>query len=268
MAAGRWMLTVCAALHASTAARAYPVLRDTTLVRDPRVAAQFARNAMIASNSTLASQAGIEMLKRGGNAVDAAVAVGFALAVAYPDAGNLGGGGYMLIHLANGRDLALDYREVAPARATRDMYLRADGTVSDEGVIGYKASGVPGSVAGLCEALRRYGTLPLRTVMSPEGSGYQKDRRTETCHGADCGRAQPRSIGDDRHEGEKSGLPEAGGSRNQRQPSGFATRNRHNRPVIHVITFNNTLDPYRNKSYLIQYISMHKSYNFYKLGNL
>jgi gamma-glutamyltranspeptidase/glutathione hydrolase len=106
-------------------------------------------------------------MKDGGNAVDAAVATGFALAVAYPEAGNIGGGGYMVIRMADGRVAALDYRETAPLAATRDMYVGADGKVNGESVIGPKASGVPGSVAGMLEAHRKFGVLPLRRVMAP-----------------------------------------------------------------------------------------------------
>jgi gamma-glutamyltranspeptidase / glutathione hydrolase len=130
-------------------------------------AAVFGSHAMIASDAPLAGQAGIEILKRGGNAVDAAVAVGFALAVAYPEAGNLGGGGYMVIHMADGRNAALDYREVAPLAATRDMYLDASGTLTNKSVVGTLASGVPGAVAGLTEALSKYGTMSLPQVMAP-----------------------------------------------------------------------------------------------------
>ncbi len=127
----------------------------------------FAPHAMVASSSIIASEAGLEILKAGGNAVDAAVAVGFALAVAYPEAGNIGGGGYMLIHLADGRTAALDYRETAPRGASRDMYLDSAGQLTQAGVIGRAASGVPGSVAGLTAALARYGSLPLERVMAP-----------------------------------------------------------------------------------------------------
>src|SRR3954470_16863291 len=112
-------------------------------------AASFARQAMVASNNRLASEAGIEIMKRGGNAVDAAVATGFALAVAYPEAGNLGGGGNMVIRMADGRVAALDYREIAPLAATRDMYLDSTGTLTRNSVVGPLASGVPGAVAGL-----------------------------------------------------------------------------------------------------------------------
>lgn len=122
---------------------------------------------MVASSSRLAAEAGVEILKRGGNAVDAAVAVGFALAVAYPEAGNLGGGGYMVIRMADGRIAALDYRETAPAAASRNMFVGPDGKLTGGSLIGPLASGVPAAVAGLAEALRRYGTLPLAEVLQP-----------------------------------------------------------------------------------------------------
>ena len=122
---------------------------------------------MVASSSELASEAGVQVMKEGGNAVDAAVATGFALAVAYPEAGNLGGGGYMVIRMADGRVAALDYREVAPLAATRDMYVDASGKLTGESVIGPKASGVPGAVAGMVEAHRKYGALPLAKVLAP-----------------------------------------------------------------------------------------------------
>ena len=127
----------------------------------------FGAHAMVASDAPLGSAAGVEILKRGGNAGDAAVAVGFAIAVAYPEAGNIGGGGYMVIHMADGRAAALDYREVAPLAATRDMYLDANGKLTDRSVVGPTASGVPGAVAGLTAALAKYGTLSLAEVMAP-----------------------------------------------------------------------------------------------------
>jgi len=129
--------------------------------------ATFAPSTMIASNSVLASQAGDEILRQGGNAVDAAVAVGFALAVTFPYAGNLGGGGYMVIRMADGRTAAVDYREVAPLAATRDMYIDPNGKLTEESVIGYKASGVPGAVAGMAAALARFGVKSLRDVLQP-----------------------------------------------------------------------------------------------------
>jgi gamma-glutamyltranspeptidase/glutathione hydrolase len=121
----------------------------------------------VASVDADASAAGIAVLRSGGNAVDAAVAVGFALAVVYPEAGNLGGGGYMVIHMADGRAAALDYREIAPLAATRDMYLDAQGNLTDRSIVGPLASGVPGAVAGLTAALARYGSLSLSEVMAP-----------------------------------------------------------------------------------------------------
>ncbi len=121
-----------------------------------------ARHAMVASAHELASQAGIEILKRGGNAVDAAVAVGFVLAVVHPEAGNLGGGGYMVIRMADGRLKAIDYRETAPASARPGMFQN-----SMEARVGYKASAVPGTVAGLAMAHRLFGSRPWRELLEP-----------------------------------------------------------------------------------------------------
>jgi gamma-glutamyltranspeptidase/glutathione hydrolase len=123
--------------------------------------------AMVVSGSPLASQIGADILRRGGNAVDAAVAVGFALAVVHPEAGNLGGGGFMVIRLADGRVRTIDYRETAPAKATHDMYIDSTGAVTDKSVTGYLAPGVPGSVAGMAEASRRYGTMTMAQVLEP-----------------------------------------------------------------------------------------------------
>ncbi len=127
----------------------------------------FGDSAMVASNSSFASEAGVEILRAGGNAVDAAVAVGYALAVTYPFAGNIGGGGFMNIRLADGRVLSLDYREMAPLAASRDMYLNAEGKLTDRSVVGHLASGVPGAVAGMHEALARHGSLSLAQVIAP-----------------------------------------------------------------------------------------------------
>jgi gamma-glutamyltranspeptidase / glutathione hydrolase len=127
-----------------------------------------ARAAMVGSTDEHASRAGLEILRRGGNAIDAAVAVGFALAVTHPAAGNLGGGGFMVIRLADGRETTIDYRERAPARAHRDMFLDATGTpVAARSQTGPLAAGVPGSVAGMAYAQRKYGKLPLATVIAP-----------------------------------------------------------------------------------------------------
>jgi gamma-glutamyltranspeptidase / glutathione hydrolase len=127
-----------------------------------------AQHAVVVSANELASQAGVDMMKAGGNAVDAAVATGFALAVVFPEAGNLGGGGFMLIRMADGAVHFLDYREKAPAAATPNMYLDAQGNVIENAsLLGYKAIAVPGSVAGLSFAQKTYGKLPLAQVMAP-----------------------------------------------------------------------------------------------------
>jgi gamma-glutamyltranspeptidase/glutathione hydrolase len=127
-----------------------------------------ARHGMVASSEPLASQAGVEILQAGGNAVDAAVAVGFAMAVTFPQAGNLGGGGFMLIRMANGDAIVIDYREQAPAAATRGMYQDAQGNLlPGASTIGARAAGVPGTVMGLALAEEKYGHLGLARVMAP-----------------------------------------------------------------------------------------------------
>ena len=127
-----------------------------------------APHAMVATVHELASQAGVDIMKQGGNAVDAAVAVGFALAVVHPQAGNLGGGGFMLFRNTTGDVHFLDFREKAPAAATATMYQDKSGRVIPEmSVLGYKSVGVPGSVAGLAYAQKHWGKLPLAKVMAP-----------------------------------------------------------------------------------------------------
>jgi gamma-glutamyltranspeptidase/glutathione hydrolase len=127
-----------------------------------------AQHAMVVSVHELASRVGMEIMQGGGNAVDAAVATGFALAVVHFPAGNIGGGGFMLIRMADGQTHFLDYREQAPAAATRDMFLDAQGNVIEGASdIGYKSIGVPGSVAGMVYAERKYGKLTLKQVMAP-----------------------------------------------------------------------------------------------------
>jgi gamma-glutamyltranspeptidase/glutathione hydrolase len=147
-----FLLAPAASLPRSSAsARTFPASREP--VRAP--------HAMVASTKQIASQVGVDILRRGGNAVDASVAVAFALAVTHPVAGNLGGGGFMLIRLRDGRTTAIDYREVAPLAATRDLYLDAEGNlIKGEGssTVGYRAAGVPGTVAGLELALKKYGS--------------------------------------------------------------------------------------------------------------
>jgi len=127
-----------------------------------------ARHAMVVSAHELATQVGVDILKKGGNAVDAAVATGFALAVVYPQAGNLGGGGFMVIRFPDGSATTIDYREKAPLKAHRDMYLDDRGEViPNASTLGYRACGVPGSVAGLHLAWSRYGTLPWKELLEP-----------------------------------------------------------------------------------------------------
>ncbi|MBF0751948.1 MULTISPECIES: gamma-glutamyltransferase [unclassified Pasteurella] len=129
----------------------------------------YAKNGMVASEQAIATKVGVEILKQGGNAVDAAVAVGFALAVVLPNAGNIGGGGFMVLHNEKtGEDLALDFRETAPLKASRDMYLDANGQVEDgKSLFTHFAVGVPGTVAGMELALKKWGTMPLHKVLEP-----------------------------------------------------------------------------------------------------
>ena len=127
-----------------------------------------ARNGMVVSSQHLASKVGVDILKAGGNAVDAAVAVGYAQAVVNPCCGNIGGGGFMTIHLADGRDTFINCREKAPAAASADMYLDAEGNVvKNASLLGYLAAGVPGTVLGLDTAQRKYGKLTRAQVMKP-----------------------------------------------------------------------------------------------------
>lgn len=128
-----------------------------------------ANNGMVVSQEKHASEAGLEMLKAGGNAVDAAVATGFALAVTHPQAGNLGGGGFMLVYLhETGETVAVDYREIAPALASHDMFIGSDGEVNNtEARFSHKSSGTPGTVKGLLEVHAKYGNLPRERVLAP-----------------------------------------------------------------------------------------------------
>jgi gamma-glutamyltranspeptidase/glutathione hydrolase len=133
----------------------------------PREAVR-APKGMVVSDEPLASQAGVDILKRGGNAVDSAVAVAFALAVAQPAAGNIGGGGFMLVRMADGRAGFVDYRETAPGPSSRDMYIRADGSLDSEAAtIGYRSVAIPGTVAGMELALKTYGTMKWADVIAP-----------------------------------------------------------------------------------------------------
>lgn len=144
-----------------------------------------AKNGMVVSDEKLASDAGVEIMKQGGNAVDAAVAVAFALAVVEPQAGIIGGGGFMLVRLAKGRTAFVDYRETAPEKSSRLMYTKANG--SDDPIaslVGYRAVGVPGTVAGMSLALRQFGTMKLAQVMAPAirlaDDGFPVDARLAT----------------------------------------------------------------------------------------
>lgn len=136
-------------------AASYPPIKDTT-------------TGLALSSHALATKIGKEVLDNGGNAIDAAVAVGYALAVVHPAAGNIGGGGFAVIHLANGQNITLDFREKAPLKATRDMYLDKNGNVIPESsTIGYLAAGVPGTVAGMSAMLEKYGTKKLQDLIAP-----------------------------------------------------------------------------------------------------
>src|SRR5437868_10085867 len=141
-----------------------PLVPDASVARTAVAASRApvrAPHGMVASANRIATEVGVDVLKRGGNAVDAAIAVGFALAAVYPSAGNIGGGGFMLIRLRDGRTTAIDYREMAPAVATRNIYLDEKGNlIEGEGssTLGYRAAGVPGTVAGMALALKKYGS--------------------------------------------------------------------------------------------------------------
>ncbi len=127
-----------------------------------------ALHGVVASSEPLASEVGVQIMKKGGNAVDAAVAVAFALAVTHPFAGNIGGGGFMLIRMRDGATAFVDYREMAPGAASRDMYLDANGNViKAASIVGYRAVGVPGTVAGMYLALQKYGTMKWSDVIQP-----------------------------------------------------------------------------------------------------
>src|SRR5271168_4782533 len=125
------------------------------------------RNAMVVAQEPLAADVGVAVLKAGGNAMDAAVAVGFALAVTYPFAGNLGGGGFMLARFADGRTTFIDFREKAPLAATRNMYLDSKGDVTADSLVGWRSAGVPGTVRGLELAHQKYGRKPWAELLDP-----------------------------------------------------------------------------------------------------
>jgi gamma-glutamyltranspeptidase/glutathione hydrolase len=125
------------------------------------------RNGMVVSDDSLASEVGLDLLRSGGNAVDAIVATALAMAVTYPEAGNIGGGGFIVARFADGREVALDFREIAPKAATRNMYIDEKGDVAPTSLTGHLASGVPGAVAGLHAMHKRYGKLAWHDVVNP-----------------------------------------------------------------------------------------------------
>jgi gamma-glutamyltranspeptidase/glutathione hydrolase len=166
-----FLLLPAARSHAQTAAElpgnsAHSAKHPSTSDTWPQQAVR-GSHAMVATDEALGSQAGVTILKQGGNAVDAAVAVAFALAVVEPAAGNIGGGGFMLVRLADGKTNFFDYREVAPAQATRDMYIQNGKLIPDASTLGYRSVAVPGTVAGLELALKTHGTMKLSQVMAP-----------------------------------------------------------------------------------------------------
>src|ERR1700732_1639710 len=137
-------------------------------VRAASVAPVGAEHGMVVTAHKLATKVGVDVLERGGNAVDAAVAVGYAMAVVYPAAGNLGGGGFMTIQLADGRKTFLDFRETAPKGATANMYLDKDGNViKGLSTKGHPAAGVPGSVSGMEYAREKHGTMKRAELIAP-----------------------------------------------------------------------------------------------------
>jgi gamma-glutamyltranspeptidase/glutathione hydrolase len=167
-------LTAVLVSRGGAAPAAAPAGQDTTRLFAPEwqyprgsIAPVRSTAGMVVTTDRVASEVGAEVLRRGGNAVDAAVATHFALAVVNPEAGNIGGGGFMVVRMADGTTAALDFREMAPGRATRDMFLDAAGNVTDKSTEGHLAAGVPGSVAGMWEAHRRFGRLPWAELVQP-----------------------------------------------------------------------------------------------------
>jgi gamma-glutamyltranspeptidase / glutathione hydrolase len=168
------LVSACTTAPPPAPAPSYPATAPTATVSFPAdwphrstASAVTGRNGVVTSDAALASQVGVDIMKGGGNAVDAAIAVGFALAVVYPEAGNLGGGGFTVLRMADGRVAAIDFREVAPLAATRNMFVDDSGRLTRKSVVGPLASGVPGSVAALVGTHQRYGVLPLARVVAP-----------------------------------------------------------------------------------------------------
>lgn len=148
----------------------------------------------VSSAEAHASEIGLDVLRKGGNAVDAAVAVGFALAVTHPSAGNLGGGGFLVVRLADGTTAAIDYREKAPSAASRDMYLDAKGEPSNERLLGPKAAGIPGTVAGLGLAHKRFGSLPWKDLVMPAVALARDGHALDRFHAEDLAYGSDRMV--------------------------------------------------------------------------
>src|SRR6478736_7492593 len=143
------------------------LLVTTTISTDAARQPVRARHGMAVAMESQAADVGVAVLQKGGNAVDAAVAMGFAMAATHPFAGNLGGGGFMLIRFADGRSTFIDFREMAPAKASRNMYLDAKGDLTKDSVEGWRSSGVPGTVRGFEVALTKYGTRKWTDTVAP-----------------------------------------------------------------------------------------------------
>jgi len=158
----------------------------------PRLA--IGRRGAVTSAEAQASEAGLAILRKGGNAIDAAVAVGFALAVTHPSAGNLGGGGFMVVRMADGTVAALDYRERAPGKASRDMYLNPQGELTNDRLVGPKAAGIPGTVAGMAMAHARFGRLPWAQVLEPAVRLASEGSVLDEWHALDLERGAERML--------------------------------------------------------------------------
>ncbi len=171
-----WMIPVVAITACAPAAPATgpnngaqlaPDFPDDWGIPASSVVPVLATDGMVSTTDRVASEIGAEILRRGGNAVDAAIATHFALAVINPEAGNIGGGGFMIVRMTDGTTASLDFREKAPMAATRNMYLDEEGNLTDKSIVGHLAAGVPGSVAGMWEAHERFGTLPWAELLRP-----------------------------------------------------------------------------------------------------
>ncbi|MFO0616004.1 MAG: gamma-glutamyltransferase [Polyangiaceae bacterium] len=212
---------VASASASSAPSAAPPITRSLPKGKDeaPRVA--LGTHGAVASQEANATDIGLAVLKKGGNAVDAAIAVAFALAVTHPIAGNIGGGGFMVVHMRDGRDVAIDYREVAPGKATRDMYLDKKGNVSSEATLGAKSGGIPGTVAGLALAHAKFGTIAWKDLVAPAitlaEEGFVIDAQAAKDIAQNVPKMQDEKLGADGHQGatilSKDGKPLAAGDK-------------------------------------------------------